>query len=57
MWGVGVVLGVDGDCTESQFGCGSDDPERDLTTIGDQQAHHIRSFVGLTISHPHHIIR
>jgi hypothetical protein len=46
VWTIGIILGVNRERAESQFGCGANDPECDLTAIRDQQARHIRSFVG-----------
>src|ERR1700734_3946422 len=60
MRAVGVVLGIDGDGAELQLGCRTDDSERNLTAVSDQQARHVRSFlrsilVGLSV-HPDHIM-
>jgi hypothetical protein len=41
---VGFVAGSQRDRVDAAVMCGADDSNRDLTTVGDQQALHLRSF-------------
>ncbi len=49
---VGIVFGIDGNRAEFQLRCRTDDSERDLTAVSDQQSRHVRSFSRSTIAGP-----